>query len=122
MNMDRTKWRILFYETPAGNSPVKDFIRGLSPTKRAATVEEIDLLEEFGVDLGMPHARPLSDGLWELRARAADGLTRVLYFAVKGRAFILLHGVEKDQRTISDTDRKTALKRKKDYEARSERQ
>lgn len=122
MSMDRKKWRILFYETPAGNSPVKDFIRGLSPTKRAATVEEIDLLEEFGVDLGMPHARPLSDGLWELRARAADGLTRVLYFAVKGHAFVLLHGVEKDQRTISDTDRKTALKRKKDYEARSERQ
>lgn len=115
------KWRILFYETPAGNSPVKDFIRGLSATKKAATIEEIDLLEEFGIDLGMPHARPLSDGIWELRARAADGLTRILYFipTKERRAFVLLHGVEKDQRTISDTERKTALKRKKDYEKRS---
>ena len=115
------KWRILFYETPAGNSPVKAFIRGLSATKQAATIEEIDLLEEFGVELGMPHARPLSDGIWELRARAADGLTRILYFspAKERRAFVLLHGVEKDQRTISDTERKTALKRKKDYEKRS---
>ena len=46
------KWRILFYETPAGNSPVKDFIRSLSATKRAATIEEIDNLEEFGIMLG----------------------------------------------------------------------
>lgn len=113
-------WRILFYETPAGNSPVKDFIRGLSVEKRAATIEEIDLLEEFGIALGMPHARPLSDGLWELRARAADGLTRILYFTTskERRTFVLLHGVEKDQRTISETDRKTALARKKDYERR----
>lgn len=120
MGMESKKWRILFYETPAGNSPVKDFIRKLSPTKRAATIEEIDLLEEFGIDLGMPHARPLSDGLWELRARAADGLTRILYFTSsrEQRAFVLLHGVEKDQRTISDVERKTALKRKKDYESR----
>ncbi len=90
------KWRILFYETPAGNCPVKDFIRGLSPAKRAATIEEIDLLEEFGIDLEMPHARPLSGGIWELRARAADGLTRILYFSPsrERRAFVLLHGVE----------------------------
>ena len=115
------KWRILFYETPAGNCPVKAFIRRLSATKKAATIEEIDLLEEFGVDLGMPHARPLSDGLWELRGRAADGLTRIIYFAPSKakHAFVLLHGVEKDQRTISKTDRQTALKRKKDYERRS---
>jgi len=121
MNMESKKWRILFYETPAWNGPVWDFIRRLSPTKMAATLEEIDMLREFGVELGMPHARPLSDGTWELRARAADGLIRVLYFAVRGRGFVLLHGVEKDQRTISDSDRKTALKRKKDYEARRDR-
>lgn len=75
------KWRIIFYDTPAGNYPVKDFIRGLSAEKKAATIDAIDLLEEFGINLGMPHARPLSDGIWELRARASDGLTRVLYFS-----------------------------------------
>ena len=114
------KWRILFYETPTGNCPVKEFIRGLSAEKKAATIEEIDLLEEFGIALGMPHARPLSDGIWELRARASDGLTRVLYFSPsrEKRAFVLLHGVEKDQRTISEKDRKIAVKRKKDYERR----
>lgn len=114
------KWRILFYETPAGNSPVKDFIRSLSPEKPAATIEVIDLLEEFGIQLGMPHARPLYDGIWELRARVSDGLTRALYFTPSSEkhAFVLLHGAEKDQRTLSDTDRKTAIKRKKDYERR----
>ena len=120
MSMENRNWRILFYTTPAGNAPVKDFIRKLSATKRAATIEEVDLLEEFGIELGMPHARPLSNGLWELRARAADGLTRIIYCtsSKEQRAFVLLHGVEKDQRTISDTDRQTALKRKRDYESR----
>ena len=114
------KWRIIFYDTPVGNYPVKDFIRGLSAEKKAATIDAIDLLEEFGINLGMPHARPLSDGIWELRARASDGLTRVLYFSPskERRAFVLLHGVEKDQRKLSDTERKTALKRKKEYEGR----
>lgn len=59
------KWRILFYETPAGNSPVKDFIRGLSAAKRAATIKEIDNLEEFGIMLGISRARPLADGIWD---------------------------------------------------------
>jgi len=63
MSMSNKKWHILFYTTSAGNSPVKDFIRKLSVTKRAATIEIIDLLVEFGIDLGMPHARPLSNGL-----------------------------------------------------------
>ena len=91
-----------------------------SAEKKAATIDAIDLLEEFGISLGMPHARPLSDGIWKLRARASDGLTRVLFFSPskERRAVVLLHGVEKDQRTISDTDRKTALKRKKAYEGR----
>ena len=120
ISMERRKWRILFYETPAGNSPVEDFLHALSATKRAATVDAIDLLREYGISLGMPHARPLSNGLWELRARATDGLTRVIYFTTSKErgVFVLLHGVEKDQRTISDTDRQIALKRKKDYESK----
>ena len=118
--MESRKWRIIFYNTPSGNYPVKNFIRGLSATKRAVTIEAIDLLEDFGIELGMPHARPLAGGLWELRARAADGLIRIIYFTSKKeqRTFVLLHGVEKDQRTINDTDRKTALKHKRDYESR----
>ncbi|MBR0408571.1 MAG: hypothetical protein IJI53_11080 [Clostridia bacterium] len=40
---------------------MKDFIRGLSAEKKAATIDAIDLLEEFGINLGMPHARFLME-------------------------------------------------------------
>ena len=93
----------------------------MTATKKAAIIEGICFLEEFGIDLGMPYIRPLSDDLWELRGRIADGLTRIIYFipSKAKHSFVLLHGVEKDQRTISKTDRQTAIKRKKDYERRS---
>ena len=113
-------WTIRFYKTPSGRSPVKEFIRGLSPEKQAAIIEEIDLLEEYGIYLEMPHARHIGDRLWELRARAEDGLVRVLYFSTskENKTFVLLHGIEKDQRKIKPNDRKTAIRRMREYERR----
>ena len=58
-------WTIRFYKTPLGRSPVKEFIRGLSPQKQAAIIEEIELLEEYGIYLEEqpPHSRDFSHEL-----------------------------------------------------------
>lgn len=34
-------------------------------------------METYGPDLGMPHPRPMGDGLFELRIKAAEGIARV---------------------------------------------
>lgn len=62
----------------------------------------LDLLEQYGHNLGMPHAKPLGDSLMELRVRSGRGRqeVRVFYIFVKQHRIYLLHGfVKKTQVT-----------------------
>jgi phage-related protein len=85
---EQRAWTVDFYLDARGGNPVLDFIESLPKREQAKLFRALGLLQEFGPFLGMPHARPMQDGLWELRA----GAERVFYFAYTGRRFILLHG------------------------------
>lgn len=53
-----------------------------------------------GPNLGMPHTRPIGNGLFELRLKGAEGIARVMYCARVGRRIVMLHAfVKKTQRT-----------------------
>lgn len=45
----------------------------------------------FGPDLGMPHTRAMGDGLYELRLKAAEGISRVFYCTMVGKKIMVLH-------------------------------
>ena len=79
------KWLIRTFTTDAGGKPVDDWIKSLDPSARAEVAWTIDMLRQHGVQLAMPYVRYLDDGVWELRARDAGGIYRVLYFHWKGR-------------------------------------
>ena len=70
-----------------------EFLSELPAQDRVEVRNVLRLLQEFGVLLGMPHARPITGHrkLWELRA----GSLRLLYFAHAGRRFVILHGFRK---------------------------
>ncbi|MBI2957623.1 MAG: type II toxin-antitoxin system RelE/ParE family toxin [Chloroflexi bacterium] len=53
-------WQVEYYETSKGRRPVADFIESLDVKSRAKIARTVDLLEEFGTDLGMPYAKHLS--------------------------------------------------------------
>ena len=74
------------------------------------------LLREYGIQLGMPHARPVS-GLWELR----PGPNRFFYVAVRGRRFVILHGYRKQSQSAPQREIETAQRRLADLLAREER-
>jgi hypothetical protein len=57
--------------------------------------------------LGDPHARPISDKLWELRA----GAGRIFYVALTGRRFTLLHAYIKKSRKAPEREIETARRR-----------
>jgi phage-related protein len=117
-------WNIRTYTTDGGGKPVDDWLRSLAttdPTGAAHVVATVDLLEEHGVDLGMPHARPLEDGLWELRARSGGSIWRIIYFHWKGRTFGLLHAFTKKTRTTPRVDIQTAKNRRKTWLDRERR-
>ena len=105
-----TAWSIEFYVDARGRSPVRDFIDSLPLREQAAVYHDLDLLVEFGVRLGMPHARPVDD-LWELRS----GPARVFYVAYTGRRFLLLHGYHKKGQKASRRDIETAKRRLADF-------
>ncbi|WP_413914144.1 type II toxin-antitoxin system RelE/ParE family toxin [Candidatus Skiveiella danica] len=56
-----------------------------------------DRMLEFGPDLGMPHTRAMSAGLFELRLKSREGIGRVLYCTLVGRKIVMLHQFVKRQ-------------------------
>lgn len=103
-------WQIHFYEDHRGKSPVLDFISGLSLMDRAKVNNGLRLLEEFGTDLGMPHARRIEGRLWELR----PGDNRLFYFLYTERKFVILHGFRKQSMKTPEKEIATALRRMKE--------
>lgn len=61
-----------------------------------------------------PLSKALGDGLFELRH--VGGLnTRVLWFFMKGRRIVAVHGVRNKRQAISGNDLNTARARKRDW-------
>ena len=61
-----------------------------------------------------PLSKPIGDGLFELRHMGKLN-TRILYFFVKGRKIIIVHGIRSKATKIATRDRKVALDRKRDW-------
>ena len=93
-------WTIDFYRDTEGNVPVEGFLVSLPEKDRARIAWTINLLEEYGLQLGLPYVKHLRGKLWELRIRAGRSAYRIIYFAYVGQRFILLHGfLKKTQKT-----------------------
>lgn len=90
-------------------SPVRDFIEALDPNARANMYTLIDLLETYGHALGMPVAKPIGHGLWELRSQGRPAM-RILYGFCSGRAVLVL-AFKKQRPAISPHDNELAQKR-----------
>jgi len=61
-------WRIAFYKDDRGRSLIAHYLNALPVAEQAAAEEAFRLLREFGVSLGMPHARHVSGRLWDAEA------------------------------------------------------
>ena len=77
---------------------VEDFLHKLKDKELAKVLRHIELLEEFGNELGMPHSRHLADGLLELRIRGTRELR--IFYCFHRRKAVLLHAfIKKTQKT-----------------------
>lgn len=73
-----------------------------------------DRMEVFGPDLGMPHTRAMSDGLFELRLKSAEGIARVFYCTMVGRKIVMLHQFIKKTDKTPTRELETARRRMKE--------
>jgi phage-related protein len=64
-----------------------------------------------------PLSKQIGEGLYELR-HVGRLNTRIFYFFAHGKRIILVHGILKKGRKIPSHERKVALQRKLDWEAR----
>ncbi len=97
-------WEIEFYELSDGYKPVFDFIDNLPTKEKAKVVNEIELLEDYGIELGSPKLCKIKgkryNGLWELRIRFSSNYYRIFYFLFQGKVFVLLYGfIKKKNKT-----------------------
>ena len=78
-------WRISFY-----NEKVKSKALALPKGILASFLRTLELLEEFGPGIGMPHVRSVGKGLFEVRARGREGFGRALYYVMPGRELVIV--------------------------------
>lgn len=111
-------WNIEYYQSEAGRYPVAEFIDSLEIVARARVTRTLDILEEFGIELGMPYTKPLEKQLWELRVRQARNRYRIIYFLASGQTFVLLHGLAKKTGPVPRSALEIAERRRDDYLSR----
>lgn len=90
---------VTFYETRAGGSPVKDWIRSLDVDDQKTVGKDL-LKVQFGFPLGPPLCKHVGNGLWQVRSTLKRGVeARVLFFHHSGSGSIVaLHGFIKKAR------------------------
>ena len=96
------------------DSSLEEFIESLQKPTTAKVLRTIDLLEEFGPKLGMPHTKKISAYLFELRIRSAQEI-RIFYTFHKSQIY-LLHGFIKKSKRIPKREIRIALQKLKNLD------
>ena len=113
-----TKFEVIFYEKENGDCPVEDFLLSLDMKMKAKMVGLLELLEEYGNQLREPYSKHLDDGIFEIRAKQGNNISRTLYFFTFGRKIILTNGFVKKTQKTPRKYINYAKQCKKDYELR----
>ncbi|MFW2572352.1 type II toxin-antitoxin system RelE/ParE family toxin [Legionella sp. 29fVS95] len=104
-------WKVDFY-----SESVEEDILSMPPKIQARMIKLLELIEKHGANLGHPHTEAMGDGLFEIRAKAQEGIARSLYCYMKGRHIIVLHAFIKKSQKTPKTDLDLARKRKAEVE------
>ena len=100
-------WKIEFY-----NESVEEAILSMPPKIQARMIKLLELIEIHGANLGSPHTESMGDGLFEIRAKAQEGIGRSLYCYMKGKHIMVLHAFIKKSNKTPKFELDLAKKRK----------
>lgn len=110
-----------FYETGAGRSPVQQFLDELKtgdPGDFAAVMAGLAKLRNRQYHRE-PLSKALGEGLFELR-HVGKLNTRVLWFFMKGRRIVAVHGIRNKGQAIPAQALDTARERMRDWQKRKD--
>ena len=109
-------YTIIYY-----NEAVRRSIGSWPEGVRANLVRIIERMAQDGPDLGLPYTRAMGGGLFEMRARGAEGIGRAFFCLVSGKRVIVLHGFIKKTEKTPDRDMAVARRRLKEVKHGSEK-
>ncbi len=109
------KIELYFYQTDAGNEPVREWLKDQGEAERRAIGLDLQRVQ-YRWPVGMPLCRAMGGGLWEVRTSLPNGtISRVMICFHQGKLYAL-HGFIKKTQATPDADLKLALRRKKEIE------
>ena len=101
-------FEVIFFENENGDCPVAEFIM----------IGLLELLEEKGNQLREPYSKPIDDGIFEIRCKVGNNITRVLYFFYYEGKIILTNGFIKKTQKTPPEEIKLAKERRADFKER----
>jgi len=112
---EQSGWRIEFYVTRTGETPMKTFLVGLAGDHKAQAAAMLERLRREGNQV--QRSRPIETGLFEVK-----GYQVRLYFVYRpGRRIVVLDGDVKKQDKIAQDALKRIRAYRRDLEAREQR-
>lgn len=105
------RWEVQFYQTRRGESPIDDFLDGLTAAERAKCVLFMIALEDSAGRLPFPYARKVSASVWELRPEYRGNAFRFFYFTLVAGKVIVVHAVRKKSQKLKPRDVNLAASR-----------
>ena len=102
-------WKVLFFQTARGDSPVKEFVENQDKITYMKLIHAVELLENGGPYLKPPYIKKLQDKLYELRISGKAAI-RIFYTIINGE-YYLLHAFKKKSQKTPSKELKIALDR-----------
>lgn len=113
-----TKFKVIFYEKENGDCPIEEFMNSLDIKMRAKMIGLLELLEEKGIQLREPYSKIIEDGIFEIRCKVGNNISRVLYFFYFEGKIILTNGFTKKTQKTPTEEIKLAKKYRADFKER----
>lgn len=109
-----------YYELENGICPVEEFILKQDNKMQAKIFKNLELLEIRGNELREPFSKHIEDGIFEIRNKVGNDITRIFYFFVIRQKIILTNGFIKKTQKTPKTEIALAKKYRNDYLNREE--
>lgn len=109
MTTEPITWKVKFFQTARGESPVEDFIKAQDQPAAAKISSYIELLKTDGPYLKPPYIKKLQDKLYELRISGKVAIR--IFYTVKSGEYYLLHAFKKKAQKTPTREIKIALDR-----------
>ena len=113
-----TKFKVIFYEKENGDCPIEEFMNSLDIKMRAKMIGLLELLEEKGIQLREPYSKIIEDGIFEIRCKVGNNISRVLYFFYFEGKIVLTNGFTKKTQKTPIEEIKLAKKYRANFKER----